>query len=342
MKKLMNKKAIWQSLLSVITLGIFLLLAIGSVLDDSIKYDIEYLGDGVYKETNYLGPKSRNINQGRKDEKGKWNGQVELTSYNDNSTISTTEKVTMSHGVRHGESITTEVYLGAVVSVKHRFYYMGHVIEEEELLKSAFKGMSDFSSFQILVNKYPWFFYSFNAFGYDSLYVKAYMDAFETKLNAYTFDINKFDDYYGDVTDELEETPYDSIITLNSQLTMFQGLAAMKNAEFRLAIVDRYLSAGSSTFNIISNTYPGYLLTLNNKGVNNQDFKVFCQDMDTRMTGYGALNMQDPFFIDSVDARMFRAVMDISNTGKSSCSRTKIELLARPSALVPPCQSHLL
>jgi hypothetical protein len=98
---------------------------------------------------------------------------------------------------------------------------------------------------------------------------------------------------------------------------MFQGLAAMKNSEFRLAIIDRYLSAGTSTFNIISTTYPGYLLTLNNKGVNNQDFKDFCQNLDTRMTSYGALNMQDPFFIDSVDARMFRAILAIMNAGKS-------------------------
>ena len=109
-------------------------------------------------------------------------------------------------------------------------------------------------------------------------------------LSTYAFDVTKFDDYYGDVTDELEETPYDSIITLNSQLTMFQGLEAMKNSEFRLAIIDRYRSAGNTTFNIISTTYPGYLLTLNKLGVNNQDFKVFCQDMDSRMTSYGALN----------------------------------------------------
>jgi hypothetical protein len=39
--------------------------------------------------------------------------------------------------------------------------------------------------------------------------------------------------------------------------------------------------------------------------------------MDTRMTSYGALNQQDPFFIDSVDARMFRAILAIMNAGKS-------------------------
>ena len=137
------------------------------------------------------------------------------------------------------------------------------------------------------------------------------MGAFETKLNAYAYDVTKFDDYYGDVSDELEETPYDSIISLNSQLTTFQGVAAVKNSEFRLAVIDRYLLSGSSTFNIVSTTYPGYLLTMSTKGVNNEDFKVFCQDMDSRMNSYGTLNMQDPFYIDSVDARMFRAILDI-------------------------------
>lgn len=317
MKKQLTKKVFWQSLLSAITLGIFILLAVGSVLDNFLKYKVEYQGDGIYKETDYLSYKRNTIKEGRKDDKGKWNGQVEFSSIDDNIGTSTTEKVTMAHGVRHGESITTYRYLNTIPIVKHRFYYMGRIIDGEPV-KSTFSSMADISAFQILVKKYPWFFYSLNAFGFDSLYVKAYMDTFETKLSAYAYDVTKFDDYYGDVNGELEETPYDSIITFNSQLTMFQGLEAMKNSELRLAIIDHYRSAGSTTFNIISTTYPGYLLNMNNQGVNNQDFKDFCQNMDTRMTSYGALNLQDPFFIDSVDARMFRAILAISNAGKSS------------------------
>jgi hypothetical protein len=185
--------------------------------------------------------------------------------------------------------------------------------------------MADISAFQVLGNKYPWFLYSLNVYGFDNAYVESYMNTFETKLSAYAYDATKFDEYYGDVTDELEETPYDSIITLNSKFTTFQGIAAAKNSEFRLAVIDRYLLSGSSTFNIVSTIYPCYLQTMSTKGVNNEDFKAFCQDMDSRMISYGALNMQDPFYIDSLDARMFRAIVDIYNTSKS------FSLLSEPS-----------
>ncbi len=324
MKKRLTKKAFWQSLLSVTVFGIFILFAIGSVFDYLLKYDSEYLGNGIYKETNYFEFSTKQTTQGRKDDKGRWNGQVEYNMFSDDVLSPTTEIVTMSHGVRHGESTTTNVQNGMQI-VKRKFYYMGHLISEEEFQISTFESKADNSAFQILVKKYPWFFFSLNGLGYDSLYVKAYMDIFETKLNAYPFDVTEFDDYYGDVTDELEETPYDSIISLNSQLTTFQGVAAAKNSEFRLAVIDRYLLSGSSTFNIVSTTYPGYLHTMSTKGVNNEDFKAFCQDMDSRMNSYGTLNKQDPFYIDSLDARMLRAILAISNAGKSS------SLLSEPS-----------
>jgi hypothetical protein len=319
MKKHWTKKAFWQSLLSVITIGIFILLGLGStLLDDFMKYDIICLGNGVYEEKDYHSSFIL-ITSGRRD-RGRWQGPVEIEwkarkdGDPENYFI---EEVNMVDGLRDGVSKITHYDKDGVETVEIHKYSMGFVNDFQRKNKGIFSSTADISAFQVLDNKYPWFLLSLNVFGFDIAYVESYMGAIETKLNTYLYDISKFSDYYGDIVDELGDTPYDSIITLNSQLTMFQGLAAMKNAEFRLAIIDRYLSAGSSTYNIISTTYPGYLLTLNNKGINNQDFKDFCQNMDTRMTSYGALNMQDPFFIDSVDARMFRAILTIMNAGKS-------------------------
>jgi hypothetical protein len=321
MKKQLNKMAFWQSLLSVIVLGIFVLLATGTIneLDNFMKYDIKDLGNGVYEETNYHDTEIESIT-GRRDNKGRWQGPVEFewkSKDNEDNRLNCIEVVNMVNGLRDGESKTTFVNQPDGLNVIVNKYSMGNLIDKQLKNKGLFSSTADISAFQVLGNKYPWFLLSLNVCGFDGAYIKSYMDTFETKLSAYAFDVTKFNDYYGDVTDELDETPYDSIITLNSQLTMFQGLAAMKNSEFRLAIIDRYLSAGTSTFNIISTTYPGYLHALNDSGIVNQDFKDFCQDMDSRMTSYGALNMQDPFFIDSLDARMFRAINDILNAGKS-------------------------
>ncbi len=290
-----------------------------------MKYDIICLGNGVYKETNYY-EGDEEIITGRRDNKGRWQGPVTIHWVRDKSfTDNSVEEVNMVNGRRDGESKTTYLYWNPDHNVYIHKYSMGNMIDKTYKKEVSLSSKADISAFQILRNKYPWFLYSLISLGFDSVYVKSYMDTFETKLSAYTFDIAEFDEYYGDVVDELEETPYDSIITLNSQLTMFQGLDAMKNSEFRLAIIDRYLSSASSTYNIISTTYPGYLLTMNTKEVNNEDFRVFCQDMDSRMNSYGVLDKQDPFYIDSVDARMFRAILAISNAGKSS------SLLAEPS-----------
>ncbi len=103
--------------------------------------------------------------------------------------------------------------------------------------------------------------FALNVFGFDDAYVEAYMDTLETMLSTYEFDIAEFDSYYGDALDVLEETPYDSIIALNSNLFIAQGLEEMKNAEFRLAVIDRYRSEGKLHLDIVSSTYPGYLLS---------------------------------------------------------------------------------
>jgi hypothetical protein len=99
---------------------------------------------------------------------------------------------------------------------------------------------------------------------------------------------------------------------------IIQGLEELKNAELRLAVIDHYRFDGKTTFNMVETIYPGYLLSLNDAGVDNQDFKGFCKDLDSLMTSYGTLDLEDPFFIDSVDTRMFRALEYIYESGESA------------------------
>jgi hypothetical protein len=311
MKKHLTKKALLQSILSALVCGSFILFATGSfesLLAPYIIFETQDLGDDVKKET--ITPKG-NIERsstGKRDNEGKWDGTVIIEWEGDSKY---TEEAYFVHGARQGWSKRT--YPDG--HIEKDYYVDNEKTKKDE--KGAHSSTADISAFQVLCNKYPWFLFSLNAFGFNTSYVQAYMNGVETSLSTYTYDVSKFSDYYNDAVDVLGETPYDSIITLNSSLTLIQGLHEMKNSEFRLAILGRYRSSGNSTFNIISTTYPGYLLTMNGKGVNSEDFKVFCQDMDSRMTGYGVLNLKDPFFVDSVDARMFRALLAILNTDKS-------------------------
>jgi hypothetical protein len=316
MKAHLSKKTLWRSLLSVIALTIFILLAVGSKeLLDYIAWETQDLGDDIKKETVTPAGKVERSCTGTRDDDGRWNGEVTIEWGGDQTY---TEVVYMAHGVRKGNSVRT--YPDGHKEVD--YYNNGEIQAKDE--KAAHSGTADISAFQILGNKYPWFLFSLNAFGFDNGYVEAYMDTVETMLSAYGSEAAAFDDYYSDVLDALGETPYDSIIALNSTLTIVQGMHEMKNSELRLAILDRYRSQGNTTYNIIHTTYPGYLLSLNDSGVIDQDFERFCQDLDSFMTSYGALELEDPFFVDSVDSRMFRALSSILNTEKSSASISKL------------------
>ena len=50
---------------------------------------------------------------------------------------------------------------------------------------------------------------------------------------------------------------------------------------------------------------------LNDMEVADPDFEQFCQDLDDNLATYGSLDPEDPFFTDSVDARLFMALSAI-------------------------------
>ncbi len=220
-----------------------------------------------------------------------------------------TEECTMLNGERILLSTRTYNYSDANGPIKKETWYLKNM--DYPNYKAAQGIAADASSFQVLGNSYSWYFSSLVACGFDSAYVEAYLDTVDIMLNSYEFEAAEFNNYYEDVLSALEETPYDSIIVLNSDLFLYQGLQEIKKSELRLAVIDHYRSEGSSTFNIISTTYPGYLQSMNDTGVVNQDFEKFCQDLDDSLASYGPLDREDPYFIDSVDSRLFRALYSI-------------------------------
>ena len=129
---------------------------------------------------------------------------------------------------------------------------------------------------------------------------------------------SEFNAFYQNALDSLNGTVYDSIINMNSKLSIIQGLDLLKNSEFRLAVIDGYWSDDHSTYNNVNTTYPNYLLSLNDAGVNNQDFGLFCHAFDSLLVSYGTLDTADPFFLDSLDNRMYRALELIASAEKSA------------------------
>lgn len=264
MKQKQFKNAWWRSILSFVTLGIFAILALGS-LDEFMKYDIKHLGEGIYEETDYLKVEDDIYTQttGKRDDKGRWQGPVTIFRHSEYSIDRTTEEVTMVDGKRDGISKTTRIKLDGEEEVVTNCYSKGVWVPCK---KSAETSLSGNSAYQILSKEYPWYFLNLICFGFDSTYVESYLDTLETLLYSYEFGEAEFNIYYEDALDVLGETPYDSIITLQSTLFLFQGLEEMKNAVLRLAVIDHYRSADIPTYDIVTTTYPGYLHALNDSG----------------------------------------------------------------------------
>lgn len=328
MKKQLSKKALRLSFLSLATLGIFILIAIGSSSDyvKTLNIKTEYLGDGVFKDTEYLGEGKELTTKGKTNRYGRFQGQVLIKKDIAKDISYSKEEVYMEDGKRHGKSRISTIRRrsGEVVFYDEKCYNMGTPVDCEEETR---KGDADVSAFQVLSNNYPWFLNTLETFGFDKIYVKAYMDTLETVLATYEFDEGMFDTYYQEVMDSLGNTDYDSLIMLNINLSFYQGLRELKRDELRMAEIDRYRSDGNSTYNVLKTTYPGYVLNITDAGVSEQDMERFCDVLDSLMTDdetiYGTLDQEDPYFLDSVDIRFFRAFSTIMDTEESTSSALK-------------------
>ncbi len=309
MKKQLSKKTFWQSVWSVVVLGILFILAVGS-LESKTTTSKRDLGGKVVETTIDFNDNDdkKKIYTGVEDDWGVRNGPFKIRTQTKFEWEE--EEVLYVNGKRTGKSKTTDLY----GRIKYTCYKRGVAYD---CPKAEHIFAEDATAFQVLSGKYPWFTNQLIVFGYDNEYVEAYMDTLETILDELGDDPLEFENYYGDAVDSLTYTPYDSLIQLNYILSEMQGEQEVKSDEFRMAIIDRNRSNDKTTYNIIKATYPGYLESIKEVGVGDPDFEGFCHVTDSLMDEndalHGSLDPEDTFFVDSVDDRLFKAMGYILN-----------------------------
>ena len=232
-------------MLSALTLGVFILLAAGSVelfqLGLDITVSTDTLADGPLVSMRIISTTLHaEYLQEERMMMGRWHGEVTIVW---DGYENSTEVVRMEHGRRQGLSTTT--YGDGRKEERH--YFDGRCYKFK---KATYHIGVSTAAFQVLSDRYPWFLFTLNEFGFEDDYVEAYLDTLETILYTYEFDVSEFDSYYEDAQDVLAETPYDSLLAVQSNLLIMRGLEEMKNAELRLAVIDRYRSEAGSTFEL--------------------------------------------------------------------------------------------
>ena len=99
-------------------------------------------------------------------------------------TVTTLESVYMLDGLRHG----TSVYRDRNGDTKYLSYDMGNYTGPAST-KNTYISQTDISAFQVLMDRYPWFLFALNSFGYEDEYVEAYIDTVESMLYANVFEL---------------------------------------------------------------------------------------------------------------------------------------------------------
>jgi hypothetical protein len=298
------KNILCRFLFSALVAGIFLWLAVGSEYVVPAVTEKVDLGDGKMQITaQYIHSKSETTECGQ-DEYGSYAGEFKKTT-----TLLYTETGIYINGVRHGK-VKYEYPSGYI---GYKCYNMGERVDCE---KSALIQSANESAYNILENEYPWFLFFLNAFDFDAEHVQSFIDRIETIFAGYEFEPGEIDDYYDQALEEIEESgeEFSEIMEVNSIKVMVEGYECLKRFELRKAVIDRYRSEGNSTFNIVKTDYPEFLtavLTNPELTATENDFELFCNDLDSRMDSLGAPDTEDTFFTDSVDSRFFTAYYSI-------------------------------
>ncbi|MCK5506214.1 MAG: hypothetical protein KAJ10_13700, partial [Thermodesulfovibrionia bacterium] len=320
MKKLIFKKPFWQSFLSALVLAVFAYFALATI--PGTNQQKTKLPDGRWELSKTYSKGHTETIRGNVDGGGLWEGPVIIVFENADYVRTHTEEVNMKEGLRHGISKVT--YPNGVVN--YVCYQYGERVEMENCEKSeksATISAEDNSAYHIFSYKVPWFEFKLDASDYDSNYVKAYLDTLEAVLYSSVFNENDFDDYYDGVIADLEETAYDSIIQLNNEHSLYNGLDLILSHEFRLATHYSYGKSDSNTYNVIKSIYPNYLLDLNASDVTDADFEGFCSEYDSIMSSYDPIALDDPYFVDSLDERMYRTMDYIYSSDAKSANVSK-------------------
>ncbi len=335
MKTPITRRTIFSAIASLITLAVFILLIAGSELMplSNQKVKTELLPDGRITQTvsyQHFNGKvwvDKEVT-GFIDNSRGWKGEVEEKNIDLSTGIGkvvTYEKGSYIDGKRNGKWTVRDSTSNIT---KTCLYDMGHIVEGG---KSGLSTDSIPSTYDILLAKNPLFIDFLKLFKLEDDTLKIFTDTLDALLSKLDFDAAGFDTNYGNVHSNLTDNAvFDSISTIISDALVSDCLYRMKSSELRLAELDRNRREVEKTYDAITAKYPGYLASMNAAGATNEDFGRFCLKLDSIMDSHGTLNPADPLFIDSVDVRLSKALMEMA-----TASAALVPLRARFEKVFP-------
>ncbi len=140
-----HRASIWNSFLSVLVLGVFIVVALGSFGATTINLvEEKYLGEGVYEvRTFYDDDNDKEVTQtGKKDKYNRWHGPCKIVADYDDF-MEDVEEVEMVNGKRNGRSKYTIKNYHNNPPTERVYYYCYNMGNRVKCGKSAFNNSTD-------------------------------------------------------------------------------------------------------------------------------------------------------------------------------------------------------
>jgi len=326
-----------RSIVSIMLLGVFVLLAGGS--DD--EYDqsepiTTYIGEGVYQETKLHdfgdGDETVYIRTGPRDNKGRWHGRVQRKKCEG---CPIEEAADYQHGERHGWT----VYYSYGVIKNTEYYEHGRLADPPEgqqpqqsigTITGRESSASTAKSYQKLEQARPWFIHEMEQpFGISNDQVNTFMAEIEARIAAAApqGEEDLIEAFNAAIEEIGEIQQYAGVIQAYNVIRYREARDRLKSTELRLAIFDRIFRNGSSTFEILETSYPAFLQQIVADGADLDGIEASLDDMDDRMDAMGPLDLNDPLVAEAIDTRIQTVLQEMSQMPEYQTS----EMIYRPA-----------
>lgn len=318
-----------KNAISILVLGIFLLLAVGSGNAPPV-ITTKYLGDGIYEGTTtyvynmpnqYSGGAYEVIQTevitGAYNEYGEWSGPVTIKHSKNGDPVTgqliEEEMVNMVDGLRHGKSVRTNVKTGQVTE---KCYNMSIPVPCTNLHAPEIRGLT---AFDYLLEAHPSFLSRFDSSEYLAGFTSGYLDALQEQLSTYTFPPEEFNNYYGDAVSDLnDQGNWETTVVFLGDARAPWEVQVGKRFEYRKAQVERYWGSNGGSYDIVLAYYPHFAEGFAFLGVEAPELEAFFNDFDARLDQKkGSMSTADPYFLDSLDQWIYQIMDTYLDTGLS-------------------------
>lgn len=327
MKMQRNNKSIFLSLISGFVLTLLVILAVGSaemhaVFFYNYKYSHQVKPTREHKVTIEFEVTEKDtlviLKEGFQDEHGRWQGKMYWDAFSMKEGRQLAEGSSRCrNGTFHGLTDVSYYKDGKLDRRKKIYYADGWVTSTSKWLSPAGKSaQDDNSAYNFFLENYPVDGMLLYACGYDSIYIKDFLDALEFELYAEEFESSDFNDRYESAVEALEETPFDSVLNDNEALSLLNGFERVKDHPFRLAVIDGYLEQMPHSMDMLESRYSGFVSDLEEADITQTDLSEFCRQFDSCMASYGNLDLENLYLIDSIDAWIYRAIFTLYESGE--------------------------